>query len=93
MKPVETTRLSSKGQIVLPQAIRRKLRLAVGVKFVVVGDGDTVILKKIETPSLARAKKLLKESQGYAGKVGLKPSDVKSAIRRVRQAYSNKSSQ
>ncbi|WP_371440183.1 AbrB/MazE/SpoVT family DNA-binding domain-containing protein, partial [Piscirickettsia salmonis] len=35
--------MSSKGQVVIPEEIRERLGLAAGVKFVVVGDKDTVI--------------------------------------------------
>ena len=84
MESLEVTKLSSKGQVVLPQAIRRKLHLIEGVKFIVIGGGDTVILKRIEMPSLLRAKRLLEKSQAWAKKAGLKPSDVKAAIKNVR---------
>lgn len=82
--PLEVTKLSSKGQIVLPLAIREKLHLNEGMKFVVLGEGDTIILKIIAMPTLERAKKLLKESRKYAKRVGLKKSDLKAALRYVR---------
>ena len=82
---LETTRLSSKGQVVLPLAIRRKLHLSNGAKFAVVGEGDTVILKKIALPPLSEIRRLLRESRQYARRVGLTPSDVKRAIQRVRR--------
>ena len=41
MKAVTTTRLSSKGQVVIPEAIRRRLRLDPGAEFVVLGDDNT----------------------------------------------------
>lgn len=82
MPLLETTRLSSKGQVVLPQAIRQRLRLTHGVKFVVIGERDTVILKKITLPSAEGVKQLLRESRQYASLVGLKPSDIKRAVRR-----------
>jgi AbrB family looped-hinge helix DNA binding protein len=83
---LETTRLSSKGQVVLPLAIRRKLRLSSGAKFAVVGEGDTVILKKVALPSLSEIRRLLRESRQYARRVRLTPSDVKRAIQRVRRS-------
>ena len=83
---LETTRLSSKGQIVLPLAIRRRLNLSNGAKFAVVGEGDTVILKKIVPPPLSEIRHLLQKSRQYARQVGLTPSDVKRAIRRVRHS-------
>lgn len=87
MKPLlETTRLSSKGQVVLPLAIRRRLHLSNGEKFAVVGEGDTVILKKIAAPPSSEIRRLLQRSQRYARRVGLKPSDIRQAIWRVRRA-------
>ena len=86
MQPIlETTRLSSKGQVVLPLAIRRKLHLSNGEKFAVMGERDTVILKKIAAPPLSEIRRLLQESRQYARQVRLKPSDVRRAIQRVRR--------
>lgn len=48
---VETIRMSSKGQIVIPQDVREELHVDEGTVFAVVGSKDTIILKKIATPS------------------------------------------
>ena len=45
MGQIPTTRLSSRGQVVIPEEIRKRLGLEPGVQFVVVGDGDVVILR------------------------------------------------
>lgn len=87
MENLEVTRLSSKGQVVLPQATRNKLHLVEGTKFVVIAAGDTVILKKIEMPTLERAKKMLQLSHAFAKKHGLKQADIKTSIRRVRSRH------
>ena len=84
MEAVEVTKLSSKGQVVLPQAIRDRLHLESGAKFVVIGEGDIVILKKLEVPAREQLKQLLKESRTYARRTGLKRSDVSKAIKQVR---------
>ncbi len=83
---VETTRLSSKGQVVLPLAIRRRLHLDSGVKFAVLGEGDTIILKRLAPPSLSTIRRLLQDSRQYARRVGLTPADLARAIQRVRRA-------
>ncbi|MBI4162512.1 MAG: AbrB/MazE/SpoVT family DNA-binding domain-containing protein [Candidatus Aenigmarchaeota archaeon] len=49
--PVETVRMSSKGQIVIPQDIREEINADEGTVFAVTGSRDAVILKKIGTPS------------------------------------------
>lgn len=48
---METTRMSSKGQVVIPQDIREEVGAVEGTIFSVMGMDDTVILKKVETPS------------------------------------------
>jgi len=48
---VETIRMSSKGQVVIPQDIREEVHGYEGTLFAVVGTKDTIILKKITTPS------------------------------------------
>ncbi len=85
MEQVEIAKLSSKGQLVLPQEVRKKLHLEEGEKFFVFCGNDTVILKKIERPAKERFRALLKESRAYAKRVGLTPSHIEEAIRRVRQ--------
>ena len=52
MTNVSTTKMSSKGQVVIPEIIRKKLNLKPGSQFVVVGDKDVVILKNISPPNL-----------------------------------------
>ena len=83
---LETTRLSSKGQGVLLLIIRRKLRLSSGAQFAVMGDGDTVILKRLVPPSSSEIRRLLQESRHYARRAGLTHSNVKQAIQRVRRS-------
>ncbi|MDP4012448.1 MAG: AbrB/MazE/SpoVT family DNA-binding domain-containing protein [Candidatus Nanoarchaeia archaeon] len=84
MKKLEVTSLSSRGQIVIPQGVRDRLDLHSGEKFVVIGEADTIILKKLEIPSFKGVDKLLKKTRDLAKKKGLKPSDVDEAIKRVR---------
>ena len=89
MEQVEITKLSSKGQLVLPQEIRRKLHLEEGEKFFVFCDNDTVILKKIERPVMERFKNLLKRTRAYAKKAGLTQADVDGAVKHVRSEKLN----
>ncbi len=53
MEPLATTRMSSKGQIVIPEAIRKRLNLEEkAAQFVVLGEDDVVILKAISAPAM-----------------------------------------
>ena len=61
----ELTRASSKGQIVIPSDIRKRLHVKEGSVFGVVAKNDTIILKKLDTKITAddmRTLKLVEES-------------------------------
>ncbi len=48
---VEVIKMSSKGQIVIPMRMRKRLNAGAGTLFAVVGTDDGVMLKKVHTPS------------------------------------------
>ena len=50
----EVTTVSEKGQVVIPQSIRKELGIKPKTKFLVYGRGDTVIMKKLELPDLEK---------------------------------------
>jgi len=79
-----TTRLSSKGQVVIPEEIRKRLGLEAGAQFVVVGEGDVVVLKALKAPKVSDFKQLLQRAEASAEAAGLSPEDVERAIREVR---------
>ncbi len=54
VKEPELVTLSSKGQIVIPQSLRKELGLSTRNKFLVYGKKDTIVIKKIKTPQLYR---------------------------------------
>jgi AbrB family looped-hinge helix DNA binding protein len=80
-----TTKLSSKGQIVIPEGVRRTLGLNEGDRFVVIGQGDTVILKVITPPRLEDFQELLVQARAQAKRAGFRKADLKSAIAAVRR--------
>jgi len=85
MATVATTTLSSKGQVVIPEDVRDALGLEPGAQFVVMGDGDVVILKRIETPARSEFRALATKVRGQARRAGLKRAHVRKAIRKVRR--------
>ena len=48
---VETTKMSSRGQIVIPHDVREAISAGEGTIFAITGGADTIILKKVKTPS------------------------------------------
>lgn len=79
-----TTRMSSKGQVVIPEDIRKRLNLTEGTQFVVTGKDDVVILKAISEPSLDEFDSLIQEARAQAKLTGLKKSDIPKAIAKAR---------
>lgn len=84
MRNLDITRMSVKGQVVIPRDIRQALGLVTGTKFVVAGEGDTVILRKIGRPALEEADRLFGISRKFAKRAGLKKADLKKTIQRSR---------
>ncbi len=79
-----TTRLSSKGQVVIPEEVRERLGLEPGVRFVVVAEGDVVILKVVTPPSKKEYRELLSQARRQARKAGMTRSDIIAALEKVR---------
>ena len=84
MSKPATTKMTSKGQVVIPEEIRTRLRLKPGSRFVVVGQRDVVILKALSLPSMEQFDDLIAEARRQAKRAGMKRSDVSVAINRVR---------
>ncbi len=79
MKP-STTKMSSKGQVVIPEEIRDQLGLTPGTQFVVVGDRDVAILKALSAPSLSEFDSLIGEARRQAKTAKMKRSDIQKAV-------------
>jgi AbrB family looped-hinge helix DNA binding protein len=84
MTEFSTTRLSSKGQVVIPEEIRARLGLKPGAQFVVIGDRDVVILKALATPAMSDFDALVREARQSARRSKLKRDDVRKAVRKAR---------
>lgn len=84
METLATTRMSSKGQIVIPEPIRKRLNLKAGTQFVVLGENDVVILKAITAPSMDDFDALIQQARQQAKLAGLKRSDISRAILKAR---------
>ncbi len=84
MKASATTKMSSKGQVVIPEEVRNALGLKTGSMFVVVGEGDVVILKVVTPPSMSEFDDIIQEARRQARQAGMKRSDVTAALNAVR---------
>lgn len=85
MSVVEIATLSSKGQILIPNTVRKDIGISGVSKLVVISDGENIMLRPIEKPKKGIFKDLVQESRKYAKEAGLKKEDIKKAIDKVRR--------
>ena len=83
MVAVPTTRMSSRGQVVIPEAIRIGCGFGEGTTFTVVAKGNAVMLQAIVAPPRGLFNELARESRAAAKAAGMRPSDISAAIREV----------
>jgi antitoxin PrlF len=86
MIKTEVTSLSSKGQVVIPDRIRKEMGLTAGSKLMVITDGANLLLKPLEEPKMEVFKKLIEESRKFAKKEKMLKTDVEKAIKETRRA-------
>ena len=78
---IELGRVSSRGQICIPNDIREDMGLKEGSRILFVLADDSLLIKKVNMRTFAEITKPLKEA---AKKAGMKESDVVEMIHRFR---------
>jgi AbrB family looped-hinge helix DNA binding protein len=76
--------MSSRGQVVIPETVRKQLGLETGTHFVVLGKGDVVILKAVQLSTVRDFRALIAEVRRQARAAGRKRSRLARAVARVR---------
>lgn len=84
MNSLATTKMSSKGGIIIPEEIRRQLGLKSGSHFVVMGKKNLIILKTVKPLSEDKFDSLIADARKQAKNAGLKSADIKAAVAKVR---------
>ena len=84
MSTLATTKMSSRGQVVIPEAVRNEMGLKAGDEFVVLAQNDVVMLKGIKRPSMKEFDALIKKARRQAKTAGLTRADVAKAVATVR---------
>ena len=86
---VEIIRMSSKGQIVIPQDIRTEISASEGTMFAVISGRDSIVLKKVATPSkeelIDELKEIAKEGKKRLESKGIKEADILNIVEKSRK--------
>jgi len=85
MNILATTKMSSRGQVVIPEDIRKQLHLETGTQFAVIAENNVVILKIITPPKLSEFKGILNKIQNAAKAAGLTTEDLDEVIKEDRK--------
>lgn len=83
---VSTTKMTSKGQVVIPEEIREYMSLESGVKFIVMATNDSIIFKTIKPLPKKDVKLLLKASRTIAKKHKFQAKEIPAFIAEVRSS-------
>lgn len=79
---IETVKMSSRGQIVIPQEIRESIGAGEGTLFAVTKTNDTLVLRKVTLPSkkelIDQLKRIAKEGKMRLEKRGVSEADLRS---------------
>jgi len=81
-----TTKMSARGQVVIPAAIRRRLQLEPGTEFVVLAKGDTIVLQRLAEPPWKEFDSLTSEARRQGHHVDLAMQALKKAFAKIRYA-------
>ncbi|MFT4304606.1 MAG: AbrB/MazE/SpoVT family DNA-binding domain-containing protein [Candidatus Woesearchaeota archaeon] len=83
---VELTRISEKGQIVIPSSLRKEMKINRSDQFMIFGQDGTVILKKIEKNVFKKTfDEISKPLQKVSKQAKLSRTDLMRSIKDVRK--------
>lgn len=73
----ELTRLSSKGQLVIPSPLRKQLGFKAGTRLAMFTDGEHILLKAIPAPDVSAFRIMAEEARKVAEKAKAKRKEAK----------------
>jgi len=76
-----TTKISSKGQVVIPVGVRKAAGIKKGERLLAIAIGETIILKKVSDKTFEET---VKQIWARVRQMGLKEEDVDAIIREAK---------
>ena len=81
---VAITKISSKGQIVIPQEIREKMHLEEGNLLIISENNNSINMKKIELPKVKSWKEVVRPFREAAKKSNFTKEDLNKLIKEAK---------
>ncbi len=85
MYSIETAKLSSKGQMVIPDSFRKRYGWMPGVTLMLIGTGDSVVIQSLPVPDDSSLEKTIAESKTMAAAVAERLHVAKAHLNAVRK--------
>ena len=83
---IQLTRISEKGQVVIPSSLRKAMGIKRSDQFLVFGEEGTVILKKLDPEALKQSlDELARPLRRAAKDLGVTRAEVRKAVKDVRK--------
>ncbi len=82
----QVTTISEKGQVVIPQSIRKELKIKPRTKFLVFGKGDTVIMKKLELPDMKKERNEIFKAMDKK-KLRISEEEIQEEVAEIRKCH------
>ena len=73
----ELTRLSSRGQVVIPETTRKTIGLRTGTKFAIYTDGKNILLQPLTPPDVSAFRKMTDKAKRIAKTAKAKQKEAK----------------
>lgn len=87
MTTFDITSLSSKGQVVIPQSLRKELGMGSGMKIVILTDGSNLLLKPLKDSRMTDFQALIKASRSFAKRRKFTQSKLNKIVKQVRNEH------
>ena len=82
---MELIKVSEKGQVVIPNSLRRAMNIQKSDQLLIFGEGNTIILKKVEKPAIQKSfDELSNPIKEAVKKSGFTRKDLSRIIKEVR---------
>ena len=85
MYAVETAKMSSKGQLVIPDAFRKSYGWTAGMTLLMIGTGSSVVLQPLAVPNDEQVDEVVRESRAAARDVARRLKKAESDLAKLAQ--------
>lgn len=83
MYSVETAKMSSKGQLVIPDVFRRNFGWKAGTTLLMIGTGNAVVLQSLQTPTDDQVDQIVAQTKAIGDSVARRVRHAKASLDRL----------